>query len=397
MVVEDLKLLREAYRIPSHIELMLLGPNELACAPRRGMHCLALECFRERYAFASASILSKGIVGLLAWLQPMWPQMDGARWLGADTCGSDTHLVRKCPCTSSRLFIRRGSCRGRKAGKRSLDGNWQMVVDDLQPDLDIPNVYGIANALPRCELSSENEENIPLTKKRKVRISGVGTSSQPKEKAVEVVDNYVVCGAPSLQRILSVNPSGEVVLQSPPLVTQNPGGPTEGPYDSKKKLIGASGLRMPDDPCWNLPFYPSMGAQAVKKYFTPKWKEFSSHGALEECVGGWPGCGNQGLGDAAEGAGPWKGLQVTVDSMRTAYEQLQVDLKEFESNVLNLTKQLDNANAAQRVAAEALEATNKEKKRLLDESKSHEQEAQSLRESLEATEKGRKETEAEVT
>ncbi|KAL2492345.1 hypothetical protein Adt_27973 [Abeliophyllum distichum] len=78
------------------------------------------------------------------------------------------------------------------------------------------------------------------------------------------------------------------------------------------------------------------------------------------------------------------------------YEHLQADLRESESNFLNLTKQLDNANAAQRVAAEALEVANKEKKRLLDESKSHEQKARSLRKNLEAAEKGRKEAEAEV-
>ncbi|KAL2517213.1 hypothetical protein Adt_13460 [Abeliophyllum distichum] len=83
--------------------------------------------------------------------------------------------------------------------------------------------------------------------------------------------------------------------------------------------------------------------------------------------------------------------------MRMTYEQLQTDLREFDSNVLQLTKQLDNANAAQKVAAEALEAANIEKRRLQSESKSRGMEAQRLRGELEVSEKGRMEAEAEVT
>ncbi|KAL2541039.1 hypothetical protein Adt_02017 [Abeliophyllum distichum] len=82
--------------------------------------------------------------------------------------------------------------------------------------------------------------------------------------------------------------------------------------------------------------------------------------------------------------------------MRTAYEQLQADLKEFDSNILQLTKQLDNANAVQKVAAEVLEATNKEKRHLQIESESHELEVQRLRGDLEVFEKERKKAEAKV-
>ncbi|KAL2497747.1 hypothetical protein Adt_23297 [Abeliophyllum distichum] len=60
-----------------------------------------------------------------------------------------------------------------------------------------------------------------------------------------------------------------------------------GPYDSKRRLrelIGSSGARIPDDSLQNVPFYPSMGAQAVKYYFTPKWEEFSSHEELEDVL-----------------------------------------------------------------------------------------------------------------
>ncbi|KAL2474335.1 hypothetical protein Adt_35071 [Abeliophyllum distichum] len=84
-----------------------------------------------------------------------------------------------------------------------------------------------------------------------------------------------------------------------------------------------------------------------------------------------------------------EGLQTALDSGRIAYEQMEADLKESDSNVLNLTKQLDNANAAQKVAAEALEAANQENRCLLDE-------VQNLKGDLESSENGRKEAESEV-
>ncbi|KAL2487154.1 Uncharacterized protein Adt_31910 [Abeliophyllum distichum] len=58
-----------------------------------------------------------------------------------------------------------------------------------------------------------------------------------------------------------------------------------------------------------------------------------------------------------------------------------------------MTKQLDNANAAQKVAAEALEAANKEKKRLLEEAKSREEEILGLRNELGNAESSKKEAE----
>ncbi|KAL2497051.1 Uncharacterized protein Adt_22601 [Abeliophyllum distichum] len=45
MVEEDLTKLREAYRIPEDIELILPGPNERACFPRRGCTALHLNAF----------------------------------------------------------------------------------------------------------------------------------------------------------------------------------------------------------------------------------------------------------------------------------------------------------------------------------------------------------------
>ncbi|KAL2506560.1 Uncharacterized protein Adt_22181 [Abeliophyllum distichum] len=45
MKEEDLTRLREEYRIPEDIELILPGPNERACFPRRGCTALHLNAF----------------------------------------------------------------------------------------------------------------------------------------------------------------------------------------------------------------------------------------------------------------------------------------------------------------------------------------------------------------
>ncbi|KAL2510899.1 hypothetical protein Adt_16499 [Abeliophyllum distichum] len=76
----------------------------------------------------------------------------------------------------------------------------------------------------------------------------VGTFSQTKNKAVEVVDNYIVCSQPPLQRTLSVTAVGEVVLDLLPKVHQSSGGFDGGPYDLKRKLrelIDLLGLGFP--------------------------------------------------------------------------------------------------------------------------------------------------------
>ncbi|KAL2492127.1 Uncharacterized protein Adt_27755 [Abeliophyllum distichum] len=188
------------------------------------------------------------------------------------------------------------------------------------------------------------------------------------------------------------------------------GGPGVGPFDSRKKfmeLIGPPGSRISDDTLKNVPFFPSMGAQAVKKYFTPKWEEFASHKELEDVLEAsltaavrMTNLQLKVLGEfqtrMQEHQQALEGLQVAVDSMRMAYEQFQANLRESNSNVLQLTKQLDNANAVRKVVAEALEATNVEKRCLQSEYESREMEAQLLQRDLEVSEKERKEAEAEV-
>ncbi|KAL2519564.1 Uncharacterized protein Adt_15811 [Abeliophyllum distichum] len=89
-----------------------------------------------------------------------------------------------------------------------------------------------------------------------------------------------------------------------------------------------------------------------------------------------------------------EGLQATLDSARIAYKQMEADMKESDSNLLNMTKQLDNANAAQKVAAEGLEAANKEKRRLLEKARSRDEEISVLRKDLANAEDGKNEAEA---
>ncbi|KAL2466104.1 hypothetical protein Adt_41955 [Abeliophyllum distichum] len=312
------------------------------------------------------------------------------------------------------------------AGQRGRSG--VRVVDDPEPDLDVPSFYGIANTLPRCELSRDVVDIVrsiyqaaPLTQSyglilnrhhclvelslmaskgetssanarlfNEAEAKGSGTQlcrrylveegpSQPKKKAVELVDNYVVCAPQPLQRTLSVNPSREVVLDIPPRVDPVSGGPEVGPFDSRKKLrvlIGPPESRIFDDTLKNISFFPSMRAQAIKKYFTPKWEEFASHGEPEDVL-------EAGLAAA----------------VRATNLQLKV-LREFWTCMQEHKKLVAKASKSdkehQQALKEALETANKEKRHLQSESVSCELEAQRLRGDLEVSEKGRKEAEAEV-
>ncbi|KAL2486303.1 Uncharacterized protein Adt_31059 [Abeliophyllum distichum] len=280
-------------------------------------------------------------------------------------------------------------------------------------------------------MASKHQERSPrstlarLTKQRP-KVLAPGSSEDLRQKKVledlSREGNRDEAEAPNVVEIQDTNAS-EVDV---PLTRKkkNPEGSAGGPYDSRKKLrelIGVPSPRIPDDALQNVPFYLSMETQAVKKHFTPRWKEFTLYGDLEDILEvvlataiRVSGMQLKVLGEfrvhmqehkkfVAESSKSDKehmqaleGLQATVDSMRMAYEHLQAELIKSESNVLNLTMQLDNANTAQKFAAEALEATNKEKNWLLGESNSHEQETQSLRESLKVAKKGRNEAEAEV-
>ncbi|KAL2492420.1 Uncharacterized protein Adt_28048 [Abeliophyllum distichum] len=494
MVEEDLTKLREAYRIPEDTELILPGPNERACFPRRGCTALHLNAFvsgmrlplhpmfrriLRTYDLAPTQVSPNG-----------WSQMVGGMYLwfrhffGAEmplhvfqTIYQPRKLPRKkggveevgwyyfCPWGSHKPLVT-GCPSSIKQWKESwfwVSGNWQKVFDDPEPELDAPSVYGIASPLPRCELPGDVVDVMKSIYQADQKTRSYGfilnrhrclvelglmaskaemdqgrrprptlaklTNQRPKtlvhgsaedasqRKVVEGLSRAGNKEVPGASNVIEVDDAPEVevplsrkrkakasgagagvVLEGPSKSTPTPEGGAGGPYDSKRRLrelIGIPGARIPDDVLRNLPFYPSMGAQAVKKYFTPKWEEFSSHGELEDVLEASLASAIRAstlqmkvLGEFRtrmheqrnlvtqaskadkEHQQAMEGLKAALESARTAYEQIEVDLKESDSNLLNMTKQLDNANAAQKVAAEALEAANKEKRRLLEEAES---------------------------
>ncbi|KAL2504877.1 Uncharacterized protein Adt_20498 [Abeliophyllum distichum] len=345
MVDEDLKKLREAYRIPNDIELMLLGPNEPTCFLRRRCTALHLNAFVSGMRLPLHLMFRRILRAYgLALTQTVYQPKKLSKKKGRE---EEAGWYYFCPRGSHKSLVT-GYPSSIKQWKESwfwVSGNWQRVVDDPEPDLDVLSFYGITNTLHRYELSRDvvrsihqaalmtqsygvifnrhrclvelglmaskedlsREENradvaapdvvevedsgthegeAPLKRKRKGGASGSGPS-QPKKKAVELVDNYAVCAPQPLQRTLSVNPSGEVVLDSPPRVDPVSGGPGVGPFDSRKKLrelIRHPRSKISDDMLKNIHFFPSMRAQAVKKYFTPKWEEFASHRELEDML-----------------------------------------------------------------------------------------------------------------
>ncbi|KAL2523716.1 Plus3 domain-containing protein [Abeliophyllum distichum] len=415
-----------------------------------------------------------------------------AGWYYFCPWGSHKPLVTGCP----------SSIKQWKESWFWVSGNWQRVVDDPEPDLDVPSVYGIASSLPRCELSSGSIDVLrsiyqadtqsrsynfilnrqrclvelgliasqadmdqgrrprptlaALTKQRpRMLVPGSAEDSSQRKaiedlsrtgnkgaaespKVIEVDDAPETEGAfvskeegEAFWRTLTVNVAGEVVLEGPSKATPTPEGETGGAYDSRKRLrelIGAPGARIPDDALRSVPFFPSMGAQAFKKYFTPKWEEFSSHGELEDVLeaslasairasamqmkvlGEFRNRMQEQKRRIAEASKADKehqqaleGLKAALESAEIAYKQMEADLRESDSNLLNMTKQLDNANAAQKVVVEALEAANMEKRRLQEEAKSRDEEISSLRRELanaakgkKAAEEGREEVEARL-
>ncbi|KAL2532567.1 Uncharacterized protein Adt_05918 [Abeliophyllum distichum] len=262
----------------------------------------------------------------------------------------------------------------------SEDKKQKKVIEDLSREENKSEALRV-NVVEINEDEDGPGGEVPLVRKRKA-----GSSSQDK-KTVED-DDLTAYNLPPLQQTLSVTATGEVVLDAPPKVPQSACGSEEGAYDSKRKLrelIGPMG-QVPDDAVCILSFYPTMEAQAFKKYFSPKWEDFASNGDLEDALEASLAAAVKTTGmqlnvldgfklqtqrhkklvveasKSEEHKQTLDGLQATVDSIRTAYEQLQMDLKESDFNVLQLTKKLDDANAVQKVTAEALEKTNREKK-----------------------------------
>ncbi|KAL2527107.1 Plus3 domain-containing protein [Abeliophyllum distichum] len=366
MVEEDLTKLREEYRIPSDIDLILPGPNERACFSRRGCTALHLNAFvsgmrlplhpmlrriLRAYALAPTQVAPNGwsqmVGGMYLWFRHSFgmemplhvfqtvyqprklPRKKGKEeevgWYYFCPWGSHKPLVTGCP----------SSIKQWKESWFWVSGNWQRVIDDPEPDLDVPSVYGIASSLPPCELSRESidvlrsiyqadsksrsygfilnrqrclvelglvaskaemdqgrrprptlaklakqrprtlvpgsaedtsqrkaiedlsragnkevagasnvievddapEAEVPLSRKRKAKSSGVGPS-QATADAVEIAGLSTTCSVSPLQRTLAVNTSGEVVLEGPSKSTPAPEGGSGGPYDSKRQVEG---------------------------------------------------------------------------------------------------------------------------------------------------------------
>ncbi|KAL2474482.1 Plus3 domain-containing protein [Abeliophyllum distichum] len=184
MVEEDLTKLREAYRIPADIELILPDPNERACFSRRGCTALHLNAFvsgmrlplhpmlrriLRAYDLAPTQVAPNGwsqiVGGMYQWFRHSFgmkmplqvfqtiyqprklPRKKGGEeevgWYYFSPWGSHKPLVTGCP----------SSIKQWKESWFWVSSNWQRVFDDPEPDLDVPSVYGIASPLPRCELS----------------------------------------------------------------------------------------------------------------------------------------------------------------------------------------------------------------------------------------------------
>ncbi|KAL2541091.1 Uncharacterized protein Adt_02069 [Abeliophyllum distichum] len=268
MVEEDLTKLREAYRIPADIELILPDPNERACFPRRGCTALHLNAFVSGMRLPLHPMLRRILRAYdLAPTQVApneWSQMVGGHvpmvstlpWHGDASSRVSNHISVEEVAEEE----------GRRGGESWfwVSGNWQRVFDDPEPDLDVPSVYGIASGSEEPELWIDPEQTPVLGR------AWTDGFQSPLFK-----------GRWLLIRL------EKVVLEGPSRPTLNPGSGDGGPFDSKRRLrelIGAPDVRIPDDVLRNVPFYPSMGAQDVKKYFTPKWEEFSSHGELEDVL-----------------------------------------------------------------------------------------------------------------
>ncbi|KAL2512060.1 Uncharacterized protein Adt_17660 [Abeliophyllum distichum] len=344
LVEEDLTKMREQYRIPSDVELILPGPNERACFPREGCTALHLNAFVSGMRLPLHPMLRRILRAYaLAPTQPRkLPRKKGkeeeAGWYYFCPWGSHKPLVTGCPSSikqwkESWFWVWQLAEGGRRPGAglgcskclrnsqlsssvRAFEWEHRRASVNLsggyaEPKLQLhseptalPGELGLiasqagagnkgaAESPKVIEVDDAPEAEVPLSRKRKARPSGSGTS-QAAATVVEVANLPTTTSVPPLQRTLTVNVAGEVVLEGPPKATPTPEGETGGAYDSRKRLrelIGAPGASIPDDALRSVPFFPSMGAQAFKKYFTSKMGGVLFPWRAGRCAGGpaWP-------------------------------------------------------------------------------------------------------------
>ncbi|KAL2513145.1 hypothetical protein Adt_18745 [Abeliophyllum distichum] len=88
------------------------------------------------------------------------------------------------------------------------DSSQRKVIEDLSR----AGNKGAAESSKVIEVDDAPETEVPLSRKRKARPSGSGTS-QAAATVVEVADLPTTTSVPPLQRTLTVNVAGEVVLE----------------------------------------------------------------------------------------------------------------------------------------------------------------------------------------
>ncbi|KAL2532150.1 putative abhydrolase domain-containing protein [Abeliophyllum distichum] len=346
MVAEDMNLLRNAYKVPYDIELLQPDPNERAYFLRMGCTALSLNAFvsgmrlslhpffrriLRAYGLAPTRLFSNG-----------WGQMNALPRCELSREVVDVlQCIYQAPSATRRyeFILNRHRC--------LIELGLMTMDKEKRPR---PALARLSKQKPRALAAGSSEE---VHQKNVLEdLSRQGNKEAVEASKVNEVDDS---SAPEGERTLAVNTSGEVVLDDPPRLSQKPGGAEGGPYESKRRLrelIGAPGARIPDDVLRNVPFYASMGAQAVKKYFTPKWEEFSSHGDLEDVLETSLATAIRASAMQIKVLGEFRTrmqeqrwlsvaasksdkehkqalerLHAALDSARMAYEQLEADLK----------------------------------------------------------------------
>ncbi|KAL2481025.1 Glyceraldehyde-3-phosphate dehydrogenase [Abeliophyllum distichum] len=163
MVEEDLTKLREAYRIPADIELILLGPNERACFLRRGCTALHLNAFvsgmrlplhpmlrriLRAYDLAPSQVAPNG-----------WSQMVGGRYLWfRHSFGMEMHFhVFQTIYQPRKLLKKKG--REEEAGWYYFCpwGSHKPLVTVCLSSIKQwkESWFWVSDSLPRCELSRD--------------------------------------------------------------------------------------------------------------------------------------------------------------------------------------------------------------------------------------------------
>ncbi|KAL2518864.1 hypothetical protein Adt_15111 [Abeliophyllum distichum] len=211
------------------------------------------------------------------------------------------------PLTSSRAVKREHRRAPAKQRPRTLvpgsadDTSQRKVIEDLSR----AGNKEVAEAPKVIEVDDVPEVEVPLSRERKARPSGVGPS-QATADAVEIAGLPTTCGVPPLQRTLAVNTAGEVILEGPPKSTPAPESGSGGPYDSKRRLrelIGGPGVRIPDESLRNVPFYPSYGCSGGEEVLHSQVGGVLLSRKAGGCVESELGFGHKGICDANEGPG----------------------------------------------------------------------------------------------